>query len=172
MKLTIPHKVPELGPTLALLHDHARRFRVLRVNATRPDIMDTILLSISEGNPTSLLEKLKFVIEPEEGIYDDEPEEPMPLDPRQPFLEHAFYPAPRLWKLALSALRLPLPSSKLLSTVTSLTITARAGDDDEQPSVERMLDIIEATPHLESLKYYGCDLYSHQPTYTLNFPSS
>ena len=33
-----------------------------------------------------------------------------------------------------------------------------------------MLDIIEAIPHLETLKYSGYDVYSYQPTYIMDYP--
>ncbi|KAF8510979.1 hypothetical protein JB92DRAFT_3118507 [Gautieria morchelliformis] len=162
--LRVPLEVHGLGPTLELLHGHARRFRVLDIDVPVPDILDTILLSmahcgvISKGNPAPLLEELTIDID----------EEPISSNTRQLHFERAFYPAPRLWKLTISALRFPLPSSKFISTITALTITA--GGDDAPPRVEWMLDTVEAIPRLKSLKYFGYEVYSYQPTSSLDFP--
>ncbi|KAF8468655.1 hypothetical protein JB92DRAFT_1981715 [Gautieria morchelliformis] len=163
--LKVPPGVTGLQPTLALLHDHVRRFRVLDIDVLDPKIADTILPSLalsdgtSRGNPASLLEELRI------SIYEDP--DPSP-DEHKLYFEHAFCLAPRLRNLTLSALRLPSPSSKFLSTVATFTITA--GTEDESPSVLNMLDTIEGIPHLKYLKYTGYEFFSYQNTYSLDCP--
>jgi hypothetical protein len=107
-----------MWPALALLHDHVRQFRVLDIDVHTADIADTILSSIalsngeSKSNPAPLLEVLRITISTDSILIDE----------KQSYFEHAFYPAPQLRRLTLSAWRPPPPPSKLLSTVTSLTI--------------------------------------------------
>jgi hypothetical protein len=162
--LKVPLDVPGLWPTLALFHDHVKRFRVLDIDVPDPNIVDTILLSmtypggISKGNPAPLLEELSIAI-------DDQPR-PRRYDTEQPYPEPVFYPVARHWKITLSALSHPLPSSKSLLTITSLTITA--GIDELY--IEGMLDTIQAIPHLKSLKYSALDHCSYQSTHTTNLP--
>ncbi|KAF8521990.1 hypothetical protein JB92DRAFT_2888694, partial [Gautieria morchelliformis] len=163
--LKVPPGVIDLQPTLALLHHHVRQFRVLDIDVPDPKIADTILPSLalsdgtSRGNPASLLEELRI------SIYEDPHASP---DEHKLYFEHAFYPAPRLRNITLSALRLPPPSSKFLSTVATFAITT--GTEDESPSVLSMLDSIEGVPHLKYLKYTGYEFFSYQNTYSLNHP--
>lgn len=163
--LKIPLGVTELQPTLALLHGHVRRFRMLNIEVPTPGIADTILSSISlsggkcNGNPAPLLEELYIAID---DMSDS------PADEDQQYFEHAFYPSPRLWKLTTSPLRMPAPSSKLLSTIADLKIVS--GPNDQVTPIEEALDTIAAIPHLKYIKYSGYHIFSFQASHSLDYP--
>jgi hypothetical protein len=164
--LTPPELTMDLRPTLSVLHGHLHRIRCLDIQAYTPEIADKILilltLSESFNRGVPLLEQLCIAIE-EEGAGAGT----NPLPENTPYFEHGFYPAPRCQRLAVPALRLPLPSHKFLSTITSLIITTVP--QDFPPSVEHMLDTIAAIPCLESLVYSGCDVYKYQDTGSLDY---
>ncbi|KAF8527243.1 hypothetical protein JB92DRAFT_950621 [Gautieria morchelliformis] len=165
--IKVPIGFTELWPTLALLRDHVRRFRILNIDVPTYDMVDTILALIalsadlSNGNPAPLLEELRIAID----MVDTED---MTASEAQPYFEHAFHPSPRLHHLTVSPLRVPPPLSKLLSTIVALTIIS--GPDDISLSVESTLDTMAAIPHLESLKYSGYEVFSYQDTHSLDYP--
>jgi hypothetical protein len=163
--LKVPLGVTELQPTLALLHNHVRRFRVLNIDVPTPDIVDIIPPSIaltvgmSSGNAAPRLEELQIAIDDMEH---------MPTNEEQSYFEYAFHPTPRLRRLTFSPLRTPPPSSKFLSTVTALAIIS--GPEEPPTPVEQMLDTIAAIPHLETLEYSGYHIFSYQSTHSLEYP--
>ncbi|KAF8520568.1 hypothetical protein JB92DRAFT_2895084 [Gautieria morchelliformis] len=163
--LKVPLGVTDLRPTLVLLHSHVRRFRVLNMDVPTPGIADTILSSIalsegkSNGNTAPLLEELCIAIE---EMSD------MPADENQDYFEHAFYPSPRLRRLTISPLRIPAPSSKLLSTVSALMIVS--GPNDQVTPIQRALNTIAAIPRLKYLKYSGYHFFSFQASHSLDYP--
>jgi hypothetical protein len=65
-----------------------------------------------QGHPAPYLEELRFTI-----LEDVKPELHVPS-----YLEYGFTPAPCLTRLVLGGSRIPPPSSKLLSTITTLSI--------------------------------------------------
>jgi hypothetical protein len=158
-----PPDVTDLKPTLALLHGSVSRFRRLDISAPHAEIANTVMASIAlsetgTGNSAPVLEELHIAI-------DDPRSEP---ETRTGYFEHAFNPAPRLRLLTLPVDILPAPSSRLLSTITSLAIIS--GPESQPPSVEAMMDIIAAVPCLKSFKYSGLDVFSYERTYSLNYP--
>ncbi|KAF8483245.1 hypothetical protein JB92DRAFT_3031917 [Gautieria morchelliformis] len=163
--LNIPLGVVDLRPTLVLLPGHVRRFRVLNIEVPTSGIADTIFSSIAlsegrcNGNTAPLLEELCITIEDMSDTLVDED---------QDYFEHAFYPSPRLRRLTISPLRLPAPSSKLLSTVSALMIVS--GPDDQVTPIEGALNTIAAIPHLKYLKYSGYHFFSFQTSHSLDYP--
>ncbi|KAF8517307.1 hypothetical protein JB92DRAFT_3142314 [Gautieria morchelliformis] len=163
--LKIPLGVTDLRPTLVLLHSQVRRFRVLNIAVPTPDIVDTILSSIalsegkSNGNTAPLLEELCITIDEMSNRRADEDRD---------YFEDAFYPSPRLRRLTISPLRMPPPSSKLLSTVSAFMIVS--GPDDQVTPVEGALNTIAAIPHLKYLKYSGYHSFSFQTSHSLDYP--
>ncbi|KAF8501183.1 hypothetical protein JB92DRAFT_2976827 [Gautieria morchelliformis] len=163
--LKIPLGVTDLRPTLVLLHSQVRRFRVLNIAVPTPDIVDTILSSIalsegkSNGNTAPLLEELCITINEMSNRCADED---------QDYFEHAFYPSPRLQRLTISPLRMPAPSSKLLSIVSTFMIIS--GPDDQVTPIEGALNTIAAIPHLKYLKYSRYHSFSFQTSHSLDYP--
>ncbi|KAF8498452.1 hypothetical protein JB92DRAFT_2984393 [Gautieria morchelliformis] len=162
--LKIPLGVTDLRPTLVLLHSQVRRFRILNIAVPTPDIVDTILSSIAlsegkcNGNTAPLLEELCITIDEMSNRRADED---------QDYFEHAFYPSPRLRRLTISPLRMPPPSSKLLSTVSAFMIVS--GPDDQYSGyhsfsfqTSHSLDYprVEVLPHLDEVDVTvpGCGL--------------
>lgn len=160
VKLRITSQSVDLTPTLSLLHTNVHRFRVLSIDAPTMYHTDFIIsyLSLTKtfiGNPAPKLETLT-------ATFSEDPKTLTAVS----YFENAFYPTPRLKQLALPALRLPSPSSGLLLTVTSLTISGVCGHS----SVVKMLDTISATNCLTFLKYFGPEVYSYQKTSSVDYP--
>ncbi|KAF8509452.1 hypothetical protein JB92DRAFT_2946653 [Gautieria morchelliformis] len=139
--LKIPLGVTDLRPTLVLLHGHVRRFRVLNIDAPTSGIADATFSSIalSEGKCNGNTAPL-----PEElCITIDE-------------------------VITISSLRIPAPSSKLLSTASALM--AVSGPDDQVTPIEWVLNTIAAIPHIKYLKYSGYHFVSFQTSHSLDYP--
>jgi hypothetical protein len=154
----------ELWPTLALFHDHVRRFRILNIDVRTYDMVDTTFSAIAisrdipNGNPAPLLDELRIAIN--RNTVDTE---------EQSYFEHAFYPSPRLHTLTVPSLKVPLSLSKFLSTVVALTIICQHNDDTSQ-FVGIALDTMETIPHLEFPNSSGTEHFQVQDISSLDYP--
>jgi F-box-like len=129
------------------LCEHVKRLRILDIKGHDGHISAICLKFLghirlpnhtSMSNPAPHLEALRVV-----SLQDY-----LPI-----FFGYAFDPAPRLRRLFVSDCTVPVASSQILKTVTSLSINEF--DVSRYPDIPQMLITIATIPHLESFKYRG-----------------
>lgn len=157
LHITVPVEVEDTRVITALLREHASRLRSLNIHVPTHEVAESLIFSISNGQPAPILEKLNISV----GKICTE-------HPTFSALQQSFHPAPKLVHLGLPVIPLPDANAPLLATLKSLTLDAILFGS--ATPMDHVLDFIEALPHLHHFTFKSEDVFSYDATSEFDYP--